>query len=36
MDMDNAFDQLRTQLFDVNCCGSSSSCQSAFNAFEAK
>ena len=36
MDMDNAFDQLRTQLFDVNRCGSSSSCQSAFNAFEAK
>ena len=36
MDMDNAFNQLRTQLFDVNRCGSSSSCQSAFNAFEAK
>ena len=36
MDIDNAFNQLRTQLFDVNRCGSSSSCQSAFNAFEAK
>ena len=36
MDMDNAFDQLRTQLFDVNRCGSSNSCQSAFNVFEAK
>ena len=35
--MDKAFEQLRTQIFNLYNCGSSSnSCQSAFKEFEAK
>lgn len=35
--MDKAFERLRTQIFDLYNCGSSSnSCQSAFKEFEAK